>query len=246
MLQLTNVNKAFRTDLIKTQALQDASLHVRNGEFVSIMGPSGSGKTTFLNVVGLLDTFDNGTYLLDGEDVSRLSDSEMSRIRNEKIGFIFQSFNLIPDLDVRDNVDVPLRYRGLPASDRKQRIESALALVGLNGRMSHYPSQLSGGQQQRVAIARVLAGDPGLILADEPTGNLDTTTAWEIMELLEKVNDRGTTIIMVTHNPECAERAPRRIHMLDGRVVDVGSPQPMPLASKNHAAGAAPRPSAAV
>ena len=225
MLEMKNIKKTYRTELIETHALEDFSLHVETGEFVSIMGPSGSGKTTFLNVAGLLDTFDSGTYTLDGKDVSRLSDGEMSRIRNQNIGFVFQSFNLIPDLNVFDNVDVPLRYRGLTASDRKRRIEGALELVGLTSRWKHLPSQLSGGQQQRVAIARVLAGDPKLILADEPTGNLDSLMAREIMDLLDQINTRGTTIVMVTHSPECAARASREVHVLDGKVVDLDKPR---------------------
>src|SRR5829696_652202 len=188
MLEMRNIKKIYRTDTIETHALEDFSLRVNAGEFVSVMGPSGSGKTTFLNVAGLLDTFDTGTYTLDGNDVSRLSDSEMSKIRNRAIGFVFQSFNLIPDLNVFDNVDVPLRYRGLGAADRKVRIERALELVGLSARTRHLPSQLSGGQQQRVAIARVLAGDPKLILADEPTGNLDSVMTREIMDLLDRIN----------------------------------------------------------
>jgi putative ABC transport system ATP-binding protein len=196
------------------------------------MGRSGSGKTTFLNIAGLLDTFDQGTYHLDGQDVSRLSDAEMSRIRNEKIGFIFQSFNLIPDLDVFDNVDVPLRYRRLAASERKERIERAVEQVGLLSRLRHLPSQLSGGQQQRVAIARVLAGDPRLILADEPTGNLDTLMSREVMDLLEKINEAGTTIVMVTHTPECASRSTRQIHLLDGEVVNLESLPPEGPAEK--------------
>jgi putative ABC transport system ATP-binding protein len=224
MLVMRDIRKVYRTDLIETHALSDFSLHVRTGEFVAVMGPSGSGKTTFLNVAGLLDTFDSGTYELDGRDVSRLSDDEMSRFRNHKIGFVFQSFNLIPDLDVADNVDVPLRYRGLPAAERKTRIEKALAQVGLSSRAKHLPSQLSGGQQQRVAIARVLAGDPRLILADEPTGNLDSLMTREILDLLEDINGRGTTIVMVTHSPECATRAHRQIHLLDGKVVDLDAP----------------------
>lgn len=224
MLEMTNIKKIYRTDMIETHALEDFSLHVGTGEFVAIMGPSGSGKTTFLNVAGLLDTFEHGSYKLDGKDVSHLSDSEMSKIRNRTIGFIFQSFNLIPDLNVFDNVDVPLRYRGLAGSDRRERIERALGMVGLSSRMKHLPSQLSGGQQQRVAIARVLAGDPKLILADEPTGNLDSLMAREIMDLLEEINDRGTTIVMVTHSPECAVRASRQVHVLDGRVVDLEHP----------------------
>ena len=228
MLEMKDIKKVYRTDLVETHALAEFSLRVGSGEFVAIMGPSGSGKTTFLNVAGLLDTFDDGRYWLDGEDVSRLSDDQMSRIRNRKIGFIFQSFNLIPDLDVFDNVDVPLRYRALPAADRRARIEKALELVGLSSRARHLPSQLSGGQQQRVAIARVLAGDPRLILADEPTGNLDSLMTREIMDLLERINEQGTTIVMVTHSPECAARAHRQIHLLDGKVVDLeGRPAPM-------------------
>jgi putative ABC transport system ATP-binding protein len=228
MLEMKDIKKVYRTDLVETHALSEFSLRVGSGEFVAIMGPSGSGKTTFLNVAGLLDTFDEGKYWLDGEDVSRLSDDQMSRIRNRKIGFIFQSFNLIPDLDVFDNVDVPLRYRALPAADRRARIEKALELVGLSSRARHLPSQLSGGQQQRVAIARVLAGDPRLILADEPTGNLDSLMTREIMDLLERINEQGTTIVMVTHSPECAARAHRQIHLLDGKVVDLeGRPAPM-------------------
>ena len=225
MLEMNNIRKIYRTDTIETHALADFSLSVGDGEFVAVMGPSGSGKTTFLNVAGLLDTFEAGTYRLDGKDVSRLSDTEMSRIRNRAIGFIFQSFNLIPDLNVFDNVDVPLRYRGLAASDRKIRIERALDMVGLSSRLKHLPSQLSGGQQQRVAIARVLAGEPRFILADEPTGNLDSLMAREIMDLLDRINSEGTTIVMVTHSPECAVRAQRQIHVLDGRVVDLGAPR---------------------
>ncbi|MFL6247872.1 MAG: ABC transporter ATP-binding protein [Thermoanaerobaculia bacterium] len=225
MLEMTHIKKIYRTESIETHALEDLSLTVHDGEFVSVTGPSGSGKTTFLNVAGLLDTFDAGSYILDGKDVSRLSDREMSQVRNRTIGFIFQSFNLIPDLNVFDNVDVPLRYRGLAASDRKERIENALELVGLSARTRHLPSQLSGGQQQRVAIARVLAGSPKLILADEPTGNLDSVMAREIMGLLEKINASGTTIVMVTHSPECAERAQRQLHVFDGRVVDVDRPR---------------------
>src|SRR5215210_5600816 len=229
MLEMKNVKKIYRTDTIETHALEDFSLRIDDGEFVSVMGPSGSGKTTFLNVAGLLDTFDSGTYKLDGKDVSRLSDSEMSRFRNRAIGFVFQSFNLIPDLNVFDNVDVPLRYRGLSGSDRKQRIERALDLVGLSSRSRHLPSQLSGGQQQRVAIARVLAGDPKLILADEPTGNLDSAMTREIMDLLERINEAGTSIIIVTHNPEHAARAHRQLHIADGRMVDMEHIAPMPL-----------------
>jgi putative ABC transport system ATP-binding protein len=215
---MRSVTKIYSTDTVESHALSEFSIDVGEGEFIALMGPSGSGKTTFLNVAGLLDTFDEGEYLLDGRDTRGLSDREMSRVRNEKIGFVFQTFNLIPDLDIFDNVDVPLRYRGLPGAERRRRIENALEVVGLRARMRHLPSQLSGGQQQRAAIARVLAGSPPLILADEPTGNLDSHMAREVMDLLEEVNQQGTTIVMVTHAPECAARAQREVHILDGRL----------------------------
>src|ERR671913_2601693 len=221
MLEMQHIKKIYRTESIETHALEDLSLTVKSGEFVSVTGPSGSGKTTFLNVAGLLDTFDSGTYLLDGKDVSRLSDREMSQIRNRTIGFIFQSFNLIPDLNVFDNVDVPLRYRGLPSAERKDRIENALGRVGLGSRMKHFPSELSGGQQQRAAIARALAGSPRLLLADEPTGNLDSQMARGVLELLEEINVQGTTIVMVTHDPELAARAQRNVHIVDGMATDL-------------------------
>jgi putative ABC transport system ATP-binding protein len=217
---MQHVSKIFQTDLIETHALRDFSLDVDNGEFVAVTGPSGSGKTTFLNIAGLLDPFDKGKYVLDGVDVSSLNDDEASMLRNEKIGFIFQSFNLIPDLNLFDNVDVPLRYRGFNASERKSRIEKSLETVGLAGRMRHLPSQLSGGQQQRVAIARALAGEPKILLADEPTGNLDSLMARQVMELLESINEAGSTIIMVTHDSDLARRARRNVHVLDGRVDD--------------------------
>ena len=225
-LKMTDVTKSYRTDLVETRALHKISLTVEEGEFVAVSGPSGSGKTTFLNVVGLLDTFEAGSYLLDGQDVSKLGDRAQAKIRNEKIGFVFQSFNLIPDLDVFDNVDVPLRYRGFSAADRKRRIEEAIGSVGLAARLHHLPSQLSGGQQQRVAIARALAVSPKLILADEPTGNLDSATAQEIMGLLHEVNDAGTTIVMVTHDPASAAHAARQVHILDGRLIDVREEMP--------------------
>jgi len=225
-LKMTDVTKSYRTELVETRALHGISLTIDDGEFVAVSGPSGSGKTTFLNVTGLLDGFDAGSYELDGADVSKLSDREQARVRNEKVGFIFQSFNLIPDLDVYDNVDVPLRYRGFTAGERRRRIEQAISSVGLGARLRHLPSQLSGGQQQRVAIARALAGEPRLILADEPTGNLDSATANEIMNLLHEVNDAGTTIIMVTHDPGCAAHAARQIHILDGRLIDVREEMP--------------------
>jgi putative ABC transport system ATP-binding protein len=219
MFEMHQVTKAYRTDLLETHALREFSLKVDKGEFVAVTGPSGSGKTTFLNVAGLLETFDSGSYRLDGEDVSRLNDDARSQVRNRKIGFIFQSFNLIPDLNVFDNVDVPLRYRRMPATERRDRINSALDLVGLASRSKHLPSQLSGGQQQRVAIARALAGDPALLLADEPTGNLDSLMARQVMDLLEQINGMGTTIVMVTHDPRLAEGTHRTIRLFDGRQV---------------------------
>ena len=221
MLKMQSISKVYRTDLIETHALREFSLNVKEGEFVAVTGPSGSGKTTFLNIAGLLETFDTGSYVLDGQDVSGLTDDERSRIRNRKIGFIFQSFNLIPDLDVFDNVDVPLRYRGMSAGERKRRIGDALELVGLASRMKHVPAQLSGGQQQRVAIARALAGSPRFLLADEPTGNLDSLMARQVVDLLEDINRRGTTIVMVTHDPELARRAHRNVHVMDGQVTDM-------------------------
>lgn len=220
MLQMQNISKIYRTDLVQTHALRDFSLTVEEGEFVAVTGPSGSGKTTFLNIAGLLESFDNGTYFLDGEDVSGLNDKVRSKIRNGKIGFIFQGFNLIPDLNIWDNVDVPLRYRGMKSEERARRIRESLELVGLASRIKHLPSQLSGGQQQRVAIARALAGEPRIIFADEPTGNLDSMMARQVLELLEQINEQGTTIVMVTHDPELARRAHRNVHMMDGQVTD--------------------------
>ena len=221
MLEMRQVSKIYRTAMVETHALRSLDLHVREGEFVAVTGPSGSGKTTFLNIAGLLETFSEGDYLLDGQNVRGMSDDDRSRLRNQKIGFIFQGFNLIPDLNLFDNVDVPLRYRGLPAAERKARIEKALTQVGLSSRMKHYPAEISGGQQQRVAIARALAGDPKLLLADEPTGNLDSQMARGVMELLEEINRAGTTIVMVTHDPELAARAQRNVHIVDGMATDL-------------------------
>ena len=220
MLKMNQVTKIYRTDEVQTFALAGVDIQVDQGEFVAIMGPSGCGKTTFLNIAGLLDSFDGGSYHLDGLDVSSLRDTAMSRIRNEKIGFIFQSFNLIPDLHVFDNVDLPLRYRGWKAKQRKQAIEESLDRVGLMARLRHLPSQLSGGQQQRVAIARALAGQPKLLLADEPTGNLDSRMAEEILGLLKEINSQGATIVMVTHDSSIADHAARTIHLLDGKTVN--------------------------
>ena len=221
MLHMQNLRKVFRTALVETHALRDLTLTVNAGEFVAVTGPSGSGKTTFLNIAGLLEEHTDGLYALDGIDVNKLNDDQRSKLRNEKIGFIFQSFNLIADLDLYDNVDVPLRYRGFPKAERKRRIEQALTRVGLGSRLHHYPTELSGGQQQRVAIARALAGEPKLLLADEPTGNLDTVMARGVLELLEEINSQGTTIVMVTHDLELARRARRHVHIVDGQVVDL-------------------------
>jgi putative ABC transport system ATP-binding protein len=226
MLDMQNITKVYRTQLVETHALRELNLNVDEGEFVAVTGPSGSGKTTFLNIAGLLEEYDGGRYLLDGQDITRMNDRERSRLRSEKIGFIFQGFNLIPDLNVFDNVDVPLRYRKLSAAERKERIEEALQIVGLSARARHLPSELSGGQQQRVAIARALAGKPRFVLADEPTGNLDSLMARQVLELLEKINEEGVTIIMVTHDPELARRAHRNIHLLDGQVSDFESIDP--------------------
>jgi putative ABC transport system ATP-binding protein len=223
MLDMRQVSKVYRTELVETHALRSLDLHVREGEFVAVTGPSGSGKTTFLNIAGLLEDFTGGEYVLDGENVRGLSDDARSKLRNRKIGFIFQSFNLIPDLNLFDNVDVPLRYRGMNAAERKLRIEDALGQVGLGSRMKHFPAELSGGQQQRAAIARALAGSPRLLLADEPTGNLDSQMARGVMELLEEINAQGTTIVMVTHDPELAARAQRNVHIVDGMATDIAT-----------------------
>lgn len=221
MLDMHQIAKVYRTELVETHALRALDLHVGEGEFVAVTGPSGSGKTTFLNIAGLLEDFTSGDYILDGVNVKGMNDNARSKLRNEKIGFIFQGFNLIPDLNLFDNCDVPLRYRNMPAAERKLRIEDALGLVGLGSRMKHYPAELSGGQQQRAAIARALAGSPRLLLADEPTGNLDSQMARSVMELLEDINQQGTTIVMVTHDPELAARAQRNVHIVDGMATDL-------------------------
>jgi len=221
MLHMKSVSKVFRTAMVETHALRDLDLEVNAGEFVAVTGPSGSGKTTFLNIAGLLEEHTGGEYKLDGVNIRQLDDRARSKLRNEKIGFVFQSFNLIPDLDLFDNVDVPLRYRRLTRGERRRRIESALERVGLASRIRHYPAELSGGQQQRVAIARAIAGEPKLLLADEPTGNLDSQMAREVMQLLEELNAQGTVVVMVTHDPEIAARAQRNVHIVDGVATDI-------------------------
>lgn len=230
MLSMQNISKIYRTELIETHALVDVNFEVNEGDFIAVTGPSGSGKTTFLNLTGLLEPFDKGQYFLDGQDVSKLNDSQLSKIRNEKIGFIFQGFNLISELNLYDNIEVPLIFRGLPSHERKQRIENALEMVGLASRGKHFPAQLSGGQQQRVAIARALAGQPRFLLADEPTGNLDTHMARQVMDLLQEINQQGTTLLMVTHDNELAQRAHRNIQILDGQLTDINKSQLTDLA----------------
>ena len=219
MLKMTGVSKAYRSDVLEIFALRDLSIHVREGEFIAVTGPSGCGKTTFLSIAGMLDTFTEGEYELDGVNVYRMSDYDRSRLRNEKIGFIFQSFNLLNDLTVHDNVEMPLRYRHLSAAERQQRVEAALFRVGLSERGNYYPPELSGGQQQRVAIARALAGAPRVLLADEPTGNLDEEMAGEVKVLLQELNRSGTTIVVVTHSAEMAQCAQREVRIVDGSVV---------------------------
>ncbi|QZO14466.1 ABC transporter ATP-binding protein [Pseudoalteromonas piscicida] len=230
MLKMNEVSKIYRTDLIETHALSNVNLTIEEGEFIAVTGPSGSGKTTFLNIAGLLERFERGDYFLDGENVANFNDKKLSQLRNEKIGFIFQGFNLISDLSLYDNVEVPLIFRGIKACERKKRIEEALELVGLASRMKHHPAQLSGGQQQRVAIARALAGKPRFLLADEPTGNLDSLMARQVMDLLQEVNQAGTTLIMVTHDNELARRAGRNIQILDGELTDITKSQLTELA----------------
>ncbi|KZN58803.1 ABC transporter ATP-binding protein [Pseudoalteromonas luteoviolacea] len=218
MLKMRGIAKSFFTNTLKTQALQPFDLDIEQGDFVSIVGPSGSGKTTFLNIAGLLEDYSEGQYYLGGKDVTGLSDNHKSSLRNQKIGFVFQSFNLIPELNLFDNVEMPLRYRHFSSKERAQRVHEALEKVGLAGRKSHYPQQLSGGQQQRVAITRALAGSPSLLLADEPTGNLDSKMADGIMSLLKDINKQGTSILMVTHDMEQAKQASRIIEIRDGHL----------------------------
>ena len=220
LLHLDGVTKVFLTDEVETHALAGIHLEIRNGEYVSIAGPSGCGKTTLLSILGLLDTPSDGKYWLNGKEVANLSFSERARIRNREIGFIFQAFNLIGDLTVYENVELPLTYRGMAAKERKQRVQEALERVGMSHRMKHYPSQLSGGQQQRVAVARAVVGKPSILLADEPTGNLDSNNSEQVMGLLDELHKEGATICMVTHDPRFARYAGRSIHLFDGRVVE--------------------------
>jgi putative ABC transport system ATP-binding protein len=220
LIHLTDVAKVFITDDMETHALVNVHLDVRQGEYISISGPSGCGKSTLLAILGLLDSPSKGEYVLNGKSVAGLKLSERARIRNREIGFIFQAFNLIGDLTVYENVELPLTYRGMPGSERKKRVHEALERVGMSHRVKHYPSQLSGGQQQRVAVARALGGDPSILLADEPTGNLDSANGEAVMDLLRELHRGGATICMVTHDPRYARCADRSIQLFDGRVVE--------------------------
>jgi putative ABC transport system ATP-binding protein len=220
LIKMEGIKKIFYTDEVETHALSDIHLEVRPGEYIAISGPSGCGKTTLLSILGLLDSPTDGEYFLDNQPVARLTASERARIRNRQIGFIFQAFNLIGDLTVYENVELPLTYRGMAGTDRKARVQAALERVGMSHRMKHYPSQLSGGQQQRVAVARAVAGDPLILLADEPTGNLDSTNGEAVMDLLRELHKAGATICMVTHDPRYARHADRQVHLFDGRVVE--------------------------
>ena len=223
LIRLDSVSKVFVTDEVETHALQSIHFDVKKGEYLSISGPSGCGKSTLLAILGLLDTPTDGTYYLNGKSVTGLKLSERARIRNREIGFIFQAFNLIGDLTVYENVELPLTYRGMPGAERKRRVQEALERVGMSHRMKHYPSQLSGGQQQRVAVARALSGDPLILLADEPTGNLDSANGEAVMSLLRELHQAGSTICMVTHDPRYAEFADRTVRLFDGRVVEESS-----------------------
>ena len=220
LIKLEGVKKVVYTDEVETHALAEIHLDSREGEYVAIAGPSGCGKTTLLSILGLLDTPTDGQYTLAGTPVANISASQRARIRNRQIGFIFQAFNLIGDLTVYENVELPLTYRDMPSAERKKRVQEALEKVGMSHRMKHYPSQLSGGQQQRVAVARSVAGDPAILLADEPTGNLDSTNGEAVMQLLSDLHREGATICMVTHDPRYAEYSDRGIHLFDGRVVE--------------------------
>ena len=222
LIQLENISKVFLTDELETHALDNVSLEIGDGEYVSIAGPSGSGKTTLLSILGLLDSPTNGEYRLAGQPVAHLSPADRARVRNRQIGFIFQAFNLIGDLTVFENIELPLTYRGMTADERKMRVHNALEQVGLAHRANHYPSQLSGGQQQRVAVARAVAGDPAILLADEPTGNLDSHNSESVMNLLRELHQNGATICIVTHDARYAHQADRTIDLFDGKVAEQG------------------------
>jgi putative ABC transport system ATP-binding protein len=219
LIRLERVSKVFLTEDVETHALSGVQLEIGKGEYVAIAGPSGCGKTTLLSIRGLLDSPSEGTYRLNGEPVSGLTAADRARIRNREIGFVFQAYNLIGDLTVKENVELPLTYRGMAATERTRRVQEALEKVGMSHRTSHYPNQLSGGQQQRVAVARAIAGSPSVLLADEPTGNLDSANGEQVMALLRELHSEGSTICMVTHDPRYAEHAQRSVHLFDGQIV---------------------------
>jgi len=233
LIHLESIGKAFFTDELETHALAQIDLEIHRGEFVSIAGPSGCGKSTLLSILGLLDSPSDGNYTLNGRAVANLDHAERARIRNREVGFIFQSFNLIGDLTVYENVELPLTYRGITTAERKERVLAALEKVGMGHRMKHYPSQLSGGQQQRVAVARALGGKPSILLADEPTGNLDSKNGDAVIELLRELHREGATICMVTHDPRFAGHAERQIHLFDGRIVDSAAETNSSVAKSN-------------
>ncbi|MEQ1910006.1 MAG: ABC transporter ATP-binding protein [Vicinamibacterales bacterium] len=220
VIQLQGISKVFETEEVRTHALANVNLSIGRGEYIAISGPSGCGKSTLLSIIGLLDTPSTGEYRLDGEAVTGLSAKARAHARNRRIGFIFQSFNLLGDLTVAENVELPLTYRGMSAAERKAQVDLALSRVGMSARARHYPAQLSGGQQQRVAVARAVAGDPAILLADEPTGNLDSKNGEAVMRLLDELHQAGSTICIVTHDPRFAEHAKRIVHLLDGEIVD--------------------------
>ncbi len=220
LIHLEGVTKVFYTDEVETHALAGMHLDIQKGEYVAIAGPSGCGKSTMLSILGLLDTPTEGTYILNNQSVANLSLSDRARIRNREVGFIFQAFNLIGDLTVYENVELPLTYRGMPAAERKTRVQTALEKVDMAHRMKHYPAQLSGGQQQRVAVARAVVGDPSILLADEPTGNLDSSNGEAVMDLLSELHQAGSTICMVTHDARYTAHAERTVHLFDGKVVE--------------------------
>jgi putative ABC transport system ATP-binding protein len=224
LIALTNLSKVFYTDELETHALEEIHFEIAEGEYVAISGPSGCGKTTLLSILGLLDTPTGGDYRLAGQQVAGLAAADRARVRNRQIGFVFQAFNLIGDLNVFENIELPLTYRDMPASERRDRVASALERVGMSHRAKHFPAQLSGGQQQRVAVARAVAGDPAILLADEPTGNLDSRNGEAVMELLRELNANGSTICMVTHDARYAEHADRTIELFDGRIVEAAAP----------------------
>lgn len=219
LIRLEQVTKVFLAEEVETHALSDVSLEIREGEFVAVAGPSGSGKTTLLSLLGLLDTPTRGAYYLAGQPVTQLSASQRAKVRNREIGFVFQAFNLIGDLTIFENVELPLTYRRMPSAERRRRVQQALERVGMTHRLKHYPAQLSGGEQQRVAVARAVVGDPSIVLADEPTGNLDSVNGKAVMELLKELHREGATICMVTHDPRYAAYAERTVQLFDGKIV---------------------------